>query len=107
MTANGAVQLLFYLVVLVALAKPLGAYMARVYEGRPCGLDRVLGWLERLIYRLAGVRAGEEMGWKTYAVAMLLFNAAGMLLVYAAPAPPGRPSAESPGLRRGVGRFLL
>jgi K+-transporting ATPase ATPase A chain len=83
MTANGAVQLLFYLGVLLALAKPLGAYMARVYEGRPCGLDGALGWLERLIYRLAGVRAGEEMGWKTYAVAMLLFNAAGMLLVYA------------------------
>ena len=82
MTANGAVQLLIYLIVLLALAKPLGAYMARVYEGRPCGLNAALGWLERLIYRLAGVRAGEEMGWKTYAVAMLLFNAAGMLLVY-------------------------
>jgi len=81
-TANGVAQLLFYLIVLVALAKPLGAFMARVYEGRPCGLDGVLGWLERLIYRLAGVRPGDEMGWKTYAVAMLLFNAAGMLLVY-------------------------
>jgi len=78
-TANGVAQLLFYLIVLVALAKPLGAFMARVYEGRPCGLDGALGWLERLIYRLAGVRAGEEMGWKTYAVAMLLFNAAPFL----------------------------
>src|SRR5882762_3470776 len=83
MTANGAVQLLFYLVVLLALASPLGAYMARVHEGQPCGMDRVLGWLERLIYRLAGVRPGSEMGWKTYAIAMLLFNAVGMLLVYA------------------------
>jgi K+-transporting ATPase ATPase A chain len=82
-TANSTVQLLFYLVVLLALAKPLGAYMARVYEGRPCVLDGPLGWLERLVYRLAGVRAGEETGWKTYAIAMLLFNAAGMLLVYA------------------------
>jgi K+-transporting ATPase A subunit len=44
MTANGTIQLLFYLVVLLALAKPLGDYMARVYEGRPFGLDRVLGW---------------------------------------------------------------
>jgi len=42
MTANGAVQLLFYLVVLLLLAKPLGGYMARVYEGRRCGLDRAL-----------------------------------------------------------------
>ena len=82
MTANGTVQLLFFLVVLLALAKPLGAYMARVYERRPFGLDRVLGWLERLIYRLAGVRPGEEMGWRTYAIAMLVFNAAGLLVVY-------------------------
>src|SRR5438094_2022205 len=83
MKANGTIQLLFYLVVLLALAKPLGAYMARVYEGRPFGLDRVLGRLERFIYRLAGVRPGEEMGWKAYAIAMLLFNAAGLLVVYA------------------------
>ncbi len=83
MTANGAAQLLFYLVALLALAKPLGSYMARVYENKPCGLDGALGWLERLVYRAGGVRPSEEMGWKTYAVAMLLFNAAGMLLVYA------------------------
>ena len=57
MTANGILQLGLYVVVLLALAKPLGAYMARVYEGRPFGLDRALGWLERLIYRLSGVRA--------------------------------------------------
>ncbi len=43
MTANGFLQIGFYLVVLLALAKPLGGYMARVYEGKPCGLDRVLG----------------------------------------------------------------
>ena len=83
MTANGVLQLVFYVVVLLALAKPLGAYMARVYEGRRIALDRVLGWLERLIYRLAGVRADEEMTWKTYAVTMLLFNLAGVLAVYA------------------------
>ncbi len=40
MTLNGWLQIVFYMVVLIALAKPLGAYMARVYEGRPCGLDR-------------------------------------------------------------------
>jgi potassium-transporting ATPase potassium-binding subunit len=70
-------------VVLLALAKPLGSYMARVYEGKPCGLDRVLGPLERLIYRLSGVRAGEEMDWRLYALAMLLFSAVGILFVYA------------------------
>jgi potassium-transporting ATPase potassium-binding subunit len=82
MTASGALQLVLYVVVLLALAKPLGAYMARVYEGRPCGLDRVLGWLERFVYRLSGIRPAEEMSWKTYAVTMLLFNLAGLLVVY-------------------------
>ena len=82
MTTNGVVQLALYVVVLLALAKPLGAYMARVYEGRPCGLDRALGWLERLIYRLAGIEATQEMTWKTYASTMLVFNLLGFLSVY-------------------------
>ncbi len=82
MTGNGLVQLVVYVVVLLALAKPLGAYMARVYESRPCGLDRVLGSLERLIYWLSGVDPRQEMGWKTYALAMLVFNLSGMLLLY-------------------------
>ena len=82
MTANGVLQLLVYLVVLLALTKPLGAYMARVYEGRPFGLDRVLGPVERLIYRLSGVRPDEEMNWKNYAIAMLMFNMLGLFAVY-------------------------
>src|SRR5262245_41368693 len=83
MTANGMFQLVFYVVVLLALAKPLGAYMARVYEGR-VGLHRTaLGWLERLIYRLAGIDATQEMTWKTYATTMLVFNLLGLLAVYA------------------------
>jgi K+-transporting ATPase ATPase A chain len=83
MTGNASLQLVFYVVLLLALAKPLGAYMARVYEGRPCGLDRALGGLERLMYRIAGVRADQEMSWKTYAGTMLLFNLLGLLAVYA------------------------
>ena len=86
MTFNGILQLLLYMVVLIALAKPLGRYLARVYEGQPIGLDRVFGPLERLIYRLCGVRVGRqeaEMDWKTYAFAMLLFNLLGLLVVYA------------------------
>ena len=47
MTLNACAQLGMFLGVLLALVRPLGGYMARVYEGRPCGLDRVLGWLER------------------------------------------------------------
>jgi potassium-transporting ATPase potassium-binding subunit len=83
MTANGVLQLVFYLMVLLVLAKPLGAYMARVYEGRRVALDRALGWLERLIYRVSGINPKTEMGWKTYALTMLIFNLAGVLAVYA------------------------
>ena len=68
---------------MLLLVKPLGAYMARVYQGERTFLDPLLRPVERLIYRAAGVRADEEMDWKTYAVAMLLFNALGLLVVYA------------------------
>ncbi|MFL5245180.1 MAG: potassium-transporting ATPase subunit KdpA [Gemmataceae bacterium] len=82
MTLNAFLQIAFYLAVLLALVRPLGWYMARVYEGKSFGLNRALGWLERLIYRLGGVRPEEEMGWKTYAAAMLLLNMLGLLAVY-------------------------
>ncbi len=83
MTVNDWVQLAIYFGVLLALAKPLGMYMARVYQGQPCGLDRGLGWLERVIYWLGGVDPSEEMTWKKYAAVMLLFNVVGFLAVYA------------------------
>jgi len=83
MTANGIAQIVVFLVLLLVLVKSLGAYMARVYEGHRVALDRVLGWLERLTYRLGGIHPGEEMGWRTYALAMLLFNLLGLLTVYA------------------------
>ena len=76
MTMNGIAQIVFYFVVLLGLAKPLGWYMARVYEGRPCGVDKIFSPVERLIYRLCAVRPSDEMDWKTYGIAMLLFNAA-------------------------------
>ncbi len=82
MTANGLFQLLFFVGVLLVLVKPLGWFMAQVFEGKPCGLDRVLGGLERFIYRLAGVRPGEEMGWKRYALGIVIFNALGFVAVY-------------------------
>jgi K+-transporting ATPase ATPase A chain len=82
MTANSWTQLVAYLLALVVLARPLGRYMARVLEGRATPLGRVLAPLERACYRLAGVWPDQEMAWTRYAVAMLLFNAAGLLLVY-------------------------
>jgi len=75
-------QLIFYVVVLIALAKPLGTFMARVYEGKHTFLDPILRPVERLIYRLSGVRPDEEMNWKVYALAMMLFNGLGLLVVY-------------------------
>ncbi len=79
MTSIGLLQIGLYLVVLFALVKPLGAYMARVYEGQSTVLDRVLGPVERLCYRLLGIRPEQEMDWKTYAIAMLLFSAASLI----------------------------
>ncbi len=82
MTINGLAQIGLFFLVLVALVKPLGRYMARVYKGQSCGMDRVMGPFERLIYRLCGVHATEDMNWKSYAVAMLLFNATGLVALY-------------------------
>ena len=82
MTFNGYVQIALFIVVLLALVKPLGIYMARVYGGQSVGINRVLGPFERLLYRLFGVRETDEMGWKGYALAVLLFNLMGLLVVY-------------------------
>ena len=75
-------QLALYLVVLFALAAPLGAYMAHVYEGKRTFLDPVLSPVERLLYRAAGVHADVEMDWKVYAIGVLLFNLFAVLVVY-------------------------
>jgi K+-transporting ATPase ATPase A chain len=83
MTTNDWIQLVLYFGVVALLVKPLGMYMARVFQGLPCGLDRALGWLERGIYRICGVDPAKEMSWKTYCVAVLLFNAVGLVFVYA------------------------
>jgi len=83
MTTFSWLQLALYLFVLLLLVKPLGSYMARVYEGERTFLSPVVRPVERIIYRIAGLRAEEEMDWKTYAVAVLLFNLVGLLLLYA------------------------
>ena len=83
MTLNGILQIAFYLVVLVLAVKPLGIFMARVYQRERTFLDPVFGPLERFIYRLAGINPDEEFDWKENAIAMLVFNFAGLLVVYA------------------------
>ncbi len=83
MNAHDWVQVLFYLAVLLAIALPLGAFIAQVLEGRRHALTPLLGGVERLCYRAAGVDPAREMGWKAYALAMLAFNAIGLVVVYA------------------------
>jgi K+-transporting ATPase ATPase A chain len=83
MIIAGWIQIGLYLMVLLALVKPLGGFMARVYQGERTFLDPVIRPVERLVYRLGGVSPEAEMDWRTYAVAMLLFNGLGLLALYA------------------------
>ncbi len=83
MNAWGWVQLALYMIVLLLLAKPLGAFMAAVYEGRATRAQRIGGPVERLLYRAAGVTPDRDMSWVQYALAMLWFNLLGALVVYA------------------------
>jgi len=82
MTTFGWLQIGLYLFILLLLVKPLGSYMARVYQGERTWLGRIVGPVERLIYRILGLRADEEMDWKTYAFALLLCSLVGLLALY-------------------------
>jgi K+-transporting ATPase ATPase A chain len=81
MTIQACLTLAFYLIVLIALSLPLAGYMARIAETAPIG--GLFGRFERGLYRIAGVDPAEEMPWTRYAVAVLLFNALGVFVVYA------------------------
>ena len=83
MTFNGWFQIALFSAVIVLLARPLGGYMTRVFAGERTFLSPVLHPLERVFYRLSGVNERTDQHWVTYAVAMLLFNLAGFLLLYA------------------------
>ncbi len=82
MTSNGWVQILVFLAVVLAITKPLGVFMARVFSGERTFLDPVFRPIERLLYRVTGVDEKHEMRWTEYAGAMLLFSGASMLLLY-------------------------
>jgi len=75
-------QLIFYMVGLLVLAKPIGSFMAKVYQGEHTFLDPVLGPVERFVYRVSGVKSDEDMNWKTYAIAVMVFNVLGLIVVY-------------------------
>ncbi|HEX9028604.1 MAG TPA: potassium-transporting ATPase subunit KdpA, partial [Anaerolineales bacterium] len=81
-TLNGWSQIVLYFVVLLLLVKPLGSFMARVFQGEHTFLEPVLAPVERLIYHLAGVDQDVEMDWKAYTLAVLLFSAISFVFLY-------------------------
>ena len=82
MTANGWFQIFLFLAIILAITKPLGVFMAKVFSRERTFLDPVLRPIERLLYRVTGVDDKHEMRWTEYAFAMLLFSGASMLLLY-------------------------
>jgi len=82
MSANGWLQFALYSLVLLATVRPVGIYLARVFEGESTWLDPILRPFERLIYKLSGVRADQEMNWREYAFAMLGFSAVTLVVTY-------------------------
>ncbi|MGA8576022.1 MAG: potassium-transporting ATPase subunit KdpA [Candidatus Cybelea sp.] len=82
MTSIGWLQAIVFFLIILALTKPIGAYMARVFEGERTWLSPVLVPVERLIYRLCGIREDEEMVWYAYALSMLAFSLIGLAYLY-------------------------
>ena len=82
MTLNGWLQILFFFALVLAVTKPLGVFMARVFNHEKTFLDPVLRPIERLIYKMTGVREENEMRWTEYALSMLVFSAVSMLVLY-------------------------
>src|SRR5271168_1861215 len=82
MTSNGILQIALFFALILVCVKPLGAYMANVFEGRRTFLHPVLRWLEVLTYKVAGVREDVEQRWTQYTASLLSFSIFGFLLVY-------------------------
>ncbi|KIU30534.1 K+-transporting ATPase ATPase A chain [Methylobacterium sp. PvP062] len=105
MTTNGWIQIALYCAVVLALVKPLGAYMTRVFNGERTFLSPVLAPIERGLYRVAGIDARQEQTWLGYAGGMIVFNLLGFVLLYAIlrlqavlPYNPAEQSAVAPDL---------
>jgi K+-transporting ATPase ATPase A chain len=79
---NEVIQVVLFMIALVALAPLLGKYMAKVFMGEDHFMQSVFGWLEKSIYRLSGIKSEEEMNWKTYTYGVLLFNLFGMVFLF-------------------------
>src|SRR6516165_11654021 len=82
MTANGWLQIAVFFLLVLAVTKPLGVFMTRVFNRERTFMDPVLRPLERLLYRVTGVDENHEMRWTEYAISMLLFSAVSMIVLY-------------------------
>src|SRR4030088_3090049 len=82
MTTNGWFQIAFFLLLILAVTKPMGVFIARLFNREKTFMDPVLRPLERLLYRVTGVDENHEMRWTEYAVSMLLFSVVSMLVLY-------------------------
>ena len=82
MTANGWFQILFFLGLIFAVTKPMGVFMARVFNRESTFLDPVLRPFEKLLYKLTRIDEQHEMRWTEYSIAMLLFSAVSMVVLY-------------------------
>ncbi|MGA7592255.1 MAG: potassium-transporting ATPase subunit KdpA, partial [Candidatus Sulfotelmatobacter sp.] len=82
MTANGWLQIFFFLLVVFLVTKPLGGYMARVFGRERTWLDPVMRPLEKILYKVTGVDESHEMDWKVYALALILFSGVSMIVLY-------------------------
>ncbi|PWU20307.1 MAG: potassium-transporting ATPase subunit KdpA [Bdellovibrio sp.] len=81
MSINDGLQFILYVAILIGITPPLGRFMARVFDGEKTRLHKPLGWLETLVYRLSGIAPKEEMDWKSYAWAFMIFHLVGFFVL--------------------------
>src|SRR5215813_5486814 len=102
MTSDGWLQIALFGVIVIAITRPLGGYMSRVFAGERTFLSPLMRPVERLVYWCCGVDATEEQPWRSYAISMVLFSAAGFVMLYGLLRlqwylpfnPPGQPGVD-------------
>src|ERR1035437_2907258 len=103
MTLIGILQIVVFFAIIIAITKPIGVYMYKVFEGQKTFLHRALFPIERLIYWLGGVRAEEEQTWVRYSASLISLSIFSFLFVYFDSSPTRHAAAESDALLDGPG----
>jgi K+-transporting ATPase ATPase A chain len=81
MRINDFIQFIVYVALLIAITPPLGLFMAKVFQGEKTWLHKPFGWLENLTYKMSGINSLEEMGWRGYATAFMVFHLIGVVVL--------------------------